>query len=227
MAATTFTVSGGDFVRPYLQAAGTVRVRVFPEFASQTFLPGEPLILGGTGSHKNTQVKVAANDPTTQVVGIAVHGATGSENTAWSGVGGGGWGSRTDSTALAAGQASSLGPGVGGSLGNGIGGSYTNVGNVATLTGNGATKGLVQVYLAHSEMLFVGRVISGSAISNDNVGIKCGFEKDATNLIWRVDDGDTGNACVQIVGLFDNDGDVNGRYIFKFVAAANVLFGER
>lgn len=225
--ATTFTVGGGDFVRPYMQGAGSVRVRTFPEKASQSFLVGEPLIWGGSGSHKANQVGVASNDPTANIIGIAAQGATGVENTSWSGSGNGGWGSRTDITVLAAGAAGSLGPGIAGSLGSGVGGEYRNVGNVATLTGNGATKGLVQVWLAHPEQLFVGRVISGNAISNDNIGLQCGFEKDATNLIWRVDDGDSSNKCVQIVGLFDADGDVNGRYIFKFVAATNLMFGER
>lgn len=226
MGATTFTVGYGDYVRPYM-GFRAIGVRSFPEAASQTFVPGEPIILNGTGSHKNNEVKVASNDPTANIVGIAVHGATGSEFTNWSGQNAGGWGSRTDITSLAAGQASSLGPGIAGSLGNGVGGSYQNVAGVATLVGNGATKGLVQVWLASNETLFVGRVISGNAISSDNIGLQCGFEKDTTNLIWRVDDGDSGNKSVQIVGLFDNDGDVNGRYIFKFVAAANVLFGER
>jgi hypothetical protein len=201
-------------------------VRTFAESTAGTFLPGDVLIQD-TGSHKGSGVIKAANDPTSGVIGVAVHGATGSAFTNWSGVGGGGLGSRTDSTALAAGQASSLGPGVGGSLGNGVGPSYVNIGNVATLQGNGATKGLIQVYIAGNGNLFVGRSLSGQAISNDDIGQQFGLEIDATNLIWRVDNGDTSNKVVQIVGLFDNDGDINGRYIFKFVAAVNRLFGER
>ena len=227
MAATTFTVTGQDYVRPYLQGSGSVRVRSFPEFASQTFLPGDVLIAGGTGANKQNQVKIASGTPTANVVGIAVHGATGVENTSWSGVGGGGWGSRTDSTALGAGQASSLGPGIAGSLGSGVGPSYVNVNNVATLQGNGHTKGLVQVYLALYESLFVIRAKAGQAISNDNIGLQYAVGRDATNLIWRLDNTDTSNKFAQVVGLFDNDGDVNGRYVIKIVAAANLLFGER
>lgn len=227
MAATTFTVTGQDFVKPYQQAAGTVRIRSFPEFASQTFLPGDVLIAGGTGSHKQNQVKIATGTPTANVVGVAVHGATGSEFTAWSGVGGGGLGSRVDPGVLAAGAASSLGPGIAGSLGKGVGPAYENVGNVATLRGNGYTVGLVQVYLLNSEALFVIRAVSGQAISNDNVGVQYGIARDATNLIWRMDNTDTTNKCVQVVGLYDTDGDINGRYIVKFLAAANLLFGER
>ena len=229
MGATTFTVTGQDYIRPYFLGGGgnAGHVRTFAEATAGTFLPGEVLIQD-TGSHLGGAVKVAANDPTAGVIGVAVHGATGVANTGWAGgAGTGGLGSRTDSTALAPGQASSLGPGVGGSLGMGIGPSYVNVGNVRTLQGNGATKGLIQVYLAGTNNLFVARALSGQAISNDDIGAQYGLELDATNLIWRVDNGDTSNKVVQIVGLFDNDGDVNGRYIFKFLAAANRLFGER
>jgi hypothetical protein len=228
MAATTFTVTGQDYIRPYfLGGAGRHTIRTFAEATAGTFLPGEVLIQD-TGSHLGGAVKVAANDPTAGVIGIAVHGATGVANTGWAGgVGTGGLGSRTDNTALGASQASSLGPGVGGSLGMGVGGSYVNIGNVRTLQGNGATKGLIQVYLAGQGNVFVARALSGQTISNDDIGAQYGLELDATNLIWRVDNGDTANKVVQIVGLFDNDGDINGRYIFKFVAAANRLFGER
>lgn len=227
MAATTFTVTGQNFVRPYMQGAGSVRVRSFPEAASQTFLPGELLIAAGTGANKNNEVKVAANNPTANIIGFAVHGATGSEYLAWSGVGGGGLGSRTDHTALAAGSASSLGAGIGGSLGKGVGPSYVNLGNVRTLQGNGATVGLIQVYLAHPDALFVAHVLNGQAISNDGVGVQYAMSLDATNLIWRIDNTNTTNKSAQVVGLFDADGDINGRYIFKVVAAANLLFGER
>ncbi len=227
MGATTFTVTGQDYIRPYfLGGSGGHRVRTFPEATAGTFLPGEVLIQD-TGSHLGNAVKIAGNDPTAGVIGIAVHGATGVANTGWTAAGGGGWGSRTDSTALAAGQASSLGPGVGGSLGQGVGPSYVNIGNVRTLQGNGVTKGLIQVYLAGLSNLFVGRALTTQAISNDHIGVQYGLELDATNLIWRVDNTDTSNKVVQIVGLFDNDGDINGRYIFKFLAAANLLFGER
>lgn len=226
MAATTFTVTGQDFVRPYMQGAGSVRIRSFPEAASQTFCPGA-LIINQTSSHKGNEVKVAGANPTAGVIGFAVHGATGSEFTSWAGAGKGGVGSRTDSSALAAGAASSLGPGIAGSLGLGVGPSYQNIGNVATLTGNGATKGLVQVYLAHPEGLFIGRAGDGQAISNDDIGAQYGVVIDATNLIWRVDNTNTTQKVVQVVALFDADGDVNGRYIFKIMAAVNYLFGER
>lgn len=225
MGATTFTITGQDYVRPYFTGARPA-VRTFPEATAGTFLPGEVLIQD-TGSHLGNAVKVAANDPVAGVIGIAVHGATGVANTSWSAAGGGGWGSRTDSTALASGQASSLGPGIAGSLGSGVGPSYVNLSNTRTLQGNGTTKGLIQVYLAGTNNLFVGRVLTTQAISNDQIGVQYGIELDATNLIWRVDTTDTTNKSVQIVGLFDNDGDVNGRVIFKFLAAANLLFGER
>lgn len=227
MGATTFTAGGGDIVRPYWMPGGPHPViQTFPEATAGSFVAGEPLIQD-TGSHKGNGVVVASNDPTANIIGIAVHGATGVANTNWSGSGNGGRGSRTDITVLASGAAGSLGAGVGGSLGLGIGGTYKNVNNVATLTGNDGIKGLVQVYLATPFTFFVARVISGNAITSANIGIQCGFEKDTSNLIWRIDDGDTSNKTVQIVDLFDADGDVNGRYIFKFVAAAKLLYGER
>lgn len=226
MAATTFTVTGQDFVRPYMQGAGSVRIRSFPEAASQTFCPGA-LIVAQSSSHKGNEVKAAAANPTAGVIGFAVHGATGTEFTTWSGAGNGGMGSRTDITALAAGSAGSLGPGIAGSLGLGVGPSYENVGNVATLRGNGATKGLVQVYLAHPEAVFIGRSGAGQAISNDDIGAQYGVVIDATNLIWRVDNTNTTQKVVQIVGLYDADGDINGRYLFKIMAAVNYLYGER
>jgi hypothetical protein len=225
--ATTFTVGGGDAVRPYSQAAGSVRILSFPEAASQTFVPGELLINQGTGSNKNNQVKQSGNNPTAGIIGFAVHGATGVEFTGWSGAGKGGRGSRTDVSALTAGDPSSLGPGIAGSLGLGVGPSYQNVGNVATLTGNGATRGLIQVYLATPESLFVVRSVSGQAISNDHIGLQYALTRDATNLIWRLDNTNTTNKAAQVVALFDNDGDTNGRYIIKIVAAASYLFGER
>ncbi len=95
------------------------------------------------------------------------------------------------------------------------------------MQGNGVTKGLIQVYLAGLSNTFVGRVLTTQAISNDQIGVQYGLELDATNLIWRVDTTDTSNKVVQIVALYDNDGDINGRVIFKFLAAANLLFGER
>lgn len=226
MAATTFTVTGQDYVRPYYLQGGRPLIATFPEATAGTFLPGE-LLIQDTGSHLGNGVKVAANNPTAGVIGFSVHGATGVANTAWSAVGGGGLGARTDSTALAAGAASSLGPGVAGSLGSGVGPSYVNLANVRTLTGNGVTKGIVQVYLAGRDSLFIARVLTGQAISNDGIGVQYAMSLDATNLIWRIDNTNTTNKVAQIVGLFDADGDINGRYIFKIVAAANLLYGDR
>lgn len=224
--ATTFTIGGGNVARPYYLGGMRLQVRSFPEGASQTFVPGDLLTLQSTGSHKANEVIIASNDPTAgaNIVGFAVHGATGSEFTGWAGTGGAGAGSRTDSTALASGAASSLGPGIAGSLGQGMSASYVNSGGTAVLSGSiGVTKGLIQVQLALESTLWVAHVLSGQAISADKIGVQVGFERDASNLIWRVDAADTGNTSVTIVDLFDSDGDVNGRYIFKFVAA-NLLY---
>lgn len=69
--ATTFTPSAGNIIRPW----GKDEVRWYPEDASQTFKAGYPLILGGAGLEN--KVKVASNDPTAAIVGIAAQDASG------------------------------------------------------------------------------------------------------------------------------------------------------
>ena len=203
--ATTFTVGPGDTMRPYIRGGQVAQIVSFPEAASQVFKAGELLILNNGGSLGH-QVKLSGANPTADVVGTAVHDATGTQGT-WAGRG-----SRTDSQALGAGAASSLGPGQGGSLGAGVIG--------------GLTKGVVQVYCAYPNTLFVARCQSGGALSVDNIGRQFGVVRDAGNVIWRVDTTNTTQKVVQIVGLFDDNGDTNGRYIFKFRAAINALYGE-
>lgn len=73
----TFVIGKGNYIRPYRN----VRIRPFPEAASQTFKIGDPLILQ-TSSDKGQQVKIAAADPTAgTVVGFAMNDASGTENT--------------------------------------------------------------------------------------------------------------------------------------------------
>lgn len=69
--AATFVPSAGDIIRPY----GRCRVKHYPEDASQTFKRGYPVILGGAGVEN--KIKVAANDPTAAIVGIAAADASG------------------------------------------------------------------------------------------------------------------------------------------------------
>lgn len=72
----TFTIGKGNYVRPFRN----VRIRTFPEAASQTFKIGDPLILA-TAADKGNQVKIAAADPDGTVVGFALADASGTENT--------------------------------------------------------------------------------------------------------------------------------------------------
>jgi len=73
----THSVGAGNYIRPYRR----VRIRHFPEGASQSFKVGDPLILDTT-SDKGHQVVLAGNDPTTgDVVGFAAEEATGVEGT--------------------------------------------------------------------------------------------------------------------------------------------------
>lgn len=72
--ATTYTASAGDICRPYRN----VRVRHYPEAASASFKKGEPVIAvtGGTVFGR-TRIGIAANQPTTLIVGIAAADASG------------------------------------------------------------------------------------------------------------------------------------------------------
>lgn len=69
--ATTFTPSVGNSIRPY----GRCKIKHFPEDATQTFKRGYPVILGGAGLEN--KIKVASNDPTAAIVGIAAADASG------------------------------------------------------------------------------------------------------------------------------------------------------
>jgi hypothetical protein len=68
--ATTFVPGNGDGIRPY----GRCKVKHFPMAASQTFKRGYPLILDAA-SNEN-RVRVASNDPTAAIVGIAAADAS-------------------------------------------------------------------------------------------------------------------------------------------------------
>lgn len=69
--ATTFTRSSGDCFRPY----GRSEVRHYPEAASQSFKRGEPVILDASATQN--RVKVAADNPTAAIVGVAAGDASG------------------------------------------------------------------------------------------------------------------------------------------------------
>lgn len=69
--ATTFSVSSGDYMRPLRNAV----IRHFPEDASQSFKKGDPLIQGGAGVEN--RVKVASDNPTAAIVGVAAEDASG------------------------------------------------------------------------------------------------------------------------------------------------------
>lgn len=68
--ATTYTVGSGDIIRPYKSRP---RIQHFPMAASQSFKMGEPLIMDAASTEN--RVKVAANQPTTLIVGIAAAAA--------------------------------------------------------------------------------------------------------------------------------------------------------
>lgn len=69
--ATTFAVGSGDYMRPWRNCD----IKHFPEAASQTFKKGEVLIQGGAGVEN--QVRVASDNPTAAIVGVAAEDASG------------------------------------------------------------------------------------------------------------------------------------------------------
>lgn len=69
--ATTFVPSAGDIIRPY----GRCKVKHYPEAASQTFKRGYPVIVGAAGVENG--IRVASNDPTAAIVGVAAADASG------------------------------------------------------------------------------------------------------------------------------------------------------
>jgi hypothetical protein len=69
--ATTFTPSAGNIIRPY----GRSKVKHFPEAASQTFKRGYPVIMDAASTEN--RIKVAADNPTAAIVGIAAEDASG------------------------------------------------------------------------------------------------------------------------------------------------------
>lgn len=69
--ATTYAVSAGDICRPL----GEARLKWFPEDATQSFQIGDLLIQGGAGLEN--KVKVASDNPTAAIVGIAAGAASG------------------------------------------------------------------------------------------------------------------------------------------------------
>lgn len=64
-------VSTGDYIRPWRDCT----IRHFPEDASQTFKKGDVLIQGGAGLEN--KVKIAGDNPTSVIVGIALEDASG------------------------------------------------------------------------------------------------------------------------------------------------------
>jgi hypothetical protein len=65
------------FPQPAISCGRTAAAKVkhFPEDASQTFKRGYPVIIGGAGVEN--KIKVASNDPTAAIVGIAAADASG------------------------------------------------------------------------------------------------------------------------------------------------------
>jgi hypothetical protein len=70
----TIGVGKGSYIRPYRR----VRMKAFPEDSSQTFIVGDPVILG-SDSNEGNYIKIAAADPATdyKFLGFAASAANG------------------------------------------------------------------------------------------------------------------------------------------------------
>lgn len=158
--ATTYTVSSGDFIRPYKSRP---RIQHFPEAASQTFKMGEPLIMDAASTEN--RVKVAANQPTTLIVGIA------------------------------AGDAS------------------------------GVTGALVPVWCATQDAVFRAVGKAAQALDYTDLSVGLALLKDATNVIWYIDNTDTTHDAVVPITIIAPavQGDFQGYYSFRFAAAASLF----
>lgn len=157
--ATTYTVSSGDFIRPYKSRP---RIQHFPEAASQTFKMGEPLIMDAAATEN--RVKVAANQPTTLIVGIAAADAS------------------------------------------------------------GVTGALVPVWCATQDAVFRAVGKAAQALDYTDLSVGLALLKDATNVIWYIDNTDTTHDAVVPITIIAPavQGDFQGYYSFRFAAAASL-----
>jgi hypothetical protein len=98
---------------------------------------------------------------------------------------------------------------------------------VAGADATGVTGYLSPVYLAipDAEFKVVGK--AGNAMSNADIGVSYALDRDATNLIWTVDNTDTSHDAVVVLAI-DNPavaGDIQGYYTVRFVQGAAVYGG--
>lgn len=75
--ATSWTAGAGDFMRPH---RGPVRIKNFPEGASQTFKKGYPVIFSAVANFEN-DIIVWTADLTTGILGVACENASGTRGT--------------------------------------------------------------------------------------------------------------------------------------------------
>lgn len=97
---------------------------------------------------------------------------------------------------------------------------------VASVAASGTAANEVTYWIADNGNQFIGRVQSSGTLDYTQVGLQCGIIIDTTvsPSIWRVDYSDTTNKNVEITGLIDADGDVNGRVRFQFISAARIPY---
>lgn len=155
--ATTFVVGSGDIMRPHRGC----KIRHFPEAASQTFVRGDVLIMDAASTEN--RVKVAANQATARIVGVAAADAS------------------------------------------------------------GVTGAMVPVWLAVPEAEFKITGVAAQALDYTDLGVGLGLTKDATNVIWTVDNTDTTHDAVVPIHILAPaiQGDFLGYYVVRFAYAAS------
>lgn len=164
--ATTYSVSSGDYIRPYKCRP---RIQHFPMAATQTFVKGEPLIMDAASTEN--RVKVAANQPTTLLVGFAAAAAA------------------------------------------------------DCLNSDGTTAGaLVPVWCCEANMQFKAVGKAAQALDYTDLSVGLALLKDATNVIWYIDNTDTTHDAVVPLTIIAPavQGDFQGYYSFKIAAAASL-----
>jgi hypothetical protein len=106
-----------------------------------------------------------------------------------------------------------------------VGDDPTTVIGVAAQAASGDTDTSVPYWIAEAGVEFIGVVQdTGTLDQTQLVAAGYGVVYDSTNKIWRVDLSDTSHKVVKITELIDNDGDVNGRVAFQFLAAVRQPF---
>lgn len=94
---------------------------------------------------------------------------------------------------------------------------------VAAADASGVEGTMIPVWLFTNSSEFVIHYGDTQALDNDDVGVSYGVVKDATNVIWRLDNTETTAKVFEVVQLLDAAADVNGRAVVRPTTATHKL----